>query len=363
MRHSKWDALLVALSMAHAAVLLAAPSIAVIALGLWWNSNTVSHNFLHLPFFKSSALNRLYSIFLSLLTGIPQGMWRTRHLAHHAAGSAALPRVERGGFAPDSLQAQIEVGLVLGLWGVIVSVDPKFFLAVYLPGYVLGLTLCALHGHFEHAHGTISHYGRLYNLSFFNDGYHVEHHSRPTAHWTRLPAYARRTTQISRWPAVLRWLEFANLTALERCVLHSATLQRYLLRTHERAFRALLPRILKPRTVTIVGGALFPRTALILQRLLPEARITIIDASADNIRTARAFLGNGVKFVHAVYDPKTDDATELIVIPLAFIGDRAATYNRRTAGATLVHDWIWARRCEGARVSVFLLKRLNLVQP
>ena len=47
LRHSKWDALLVALSFAHGGALFAVPSIPVIALGLWWNSNTVAHNFIH----------------------------------------------------------------------------------------------------------------------------------------------------------------------------------------------------------------------------------------------------------------------------------------------------------------------------
>ena len=83
MRHSKWDVLLIALSFVQAALLLTAPSIPVVALGLWWNSNTVSHNFIHLPFFRSEAWNRLYSYFLSLLLGFPQSLWRERHLAHH----------------------------------------------------------------------------------------------------------------------------------------------------------------------------------------------------------------------------------------------------------------------------------------
>lgn len=364
MRHSKWDGLLVALSLVHAAVLLVVPSIAVIAIGLWWNSNTISHNFLHLPFFRSRTLNRLYSIYLSLLTGIPQSLWRARHLAHHGAAVGIFSQRETG-WSLDShpLQKSTEMGVVLGLWALLVSVDPAFFLAVYLPGFITGLALCYLHGHYEHARGTISHYGLLYNLSFFNDGYHVEHHSRPGTHWTQLPDYARPATHTSGWPAVLRWLEAFNLEFLERGVLRSATLQRFVLRTHERAFRALLPKMSTPHTVKIVGGGLFPRTALILQRLLPEARITIVDASADNIETARAFLDGGVEFVHAVYEPAAGDAAELVVIPLAFIGDRVAVYKQRTAGPTLVHDWIWARHSEGARVSLFLLKRLNLVQP
>lgn len=364
MRHSNWDGLLIGLSLVHAAVLLAAPSIPVIAIGLWWNANTISHNFVHLPFFRSRILNRLYSIYLSLLIGIPQSLWRAHHLTHHGVAVGVFSR--RGTvWSSDSypLQQSLEIGVVLGLWALMMSVDPAFFFAVYLPGYIAGLALCYLHGHYEHARGTISHYGLLYNLSFFNDGYHVEHHSRPRAHWTHLPDHARPATHTSRWPAILRWLEAFNLEFLERCVLRSATLQCFVLRTHERAFRALLPKMSTPRTVAIVGGGLFPRTALILQRLLPEARITIVDASAANIETARAFLDGGVEFVQAVYESAAGDAADLVIIPLAFIGDRVAAYKKRTAGPTLVHDWIWARHSEGARVSLFLLKRLNLVQP
>jgi hypothetical protein len=43
LRHSPWDALLVALSVVHAAVLASRPPLAVIALALWWNANTIAH--------------------------------------------------------------------------------------------------------------------------------------------------------------------------------------------------------------------------------------------------------------------------------------------------------------------------------
>src|SRR6185295_1722079 len=84
LRHSRWDALLIGLSFMHGGLLLTAPSIPLIAVGLWWNSNTVSHNFIHLPFFRSAACNRLYSMYLTALLGFPQTLWRERHLAHHS---------------------------------------------------------------------------------------------------------------------------------------------------------------------------------------------------------------------------------------------------------------------------------------
>ena len=83
-RTARWDALMVALAVAHAAVLLRLPTAPAIALGVWWNSNTISHNFLHRPFFRSRAANRVFGAYLSLLLGIPQALWRDRHLAHHA---------------------------------------------------------------------------------------------------------------------------------------------------------------------------------------------------------------------------------------------------------------------------------------
>ena len=176
-RHQAWDALFVVLSLTQAAVLLTLPSILVIALGLWWNANTIAHNFLHRPFFRSRALNRGYSMFLSVLLGVPQSVWRDRHLAHHV-GRPWRPRIDAG--------IALDLAAVVVLWTTLAWSAPAFLLSTYLPGWIIGLTLCQLHGHYEHARGTTSHYGRIYNTLFFNDGYHVEHHARPGRHWSEL---------------------------------------------------------------------------------------------------------------------------------------------------------------------------------
>jgi hypothetical protein len=259
-------------------------------------------------------------------------------------------------------QSLIEPALVMGLWASLAAVAPRFFLLVYLPGWALGLVLCQLQGHFEHARGTTSHYGRLYNLLFFNDGYHVEHHKRPGEHWTRLSGLRDRDRHSSRWPPVLRWLEAANLEMLERLVLRSGALRRFVLSRHERAFRALLPKLGDVRRVTIVGGGLFPRTALIFQKVLPAAALTVIDASADNLETARRFLDDRVEFVHALYNPATSLPDDLVVVPLAFRGDRNQIYRDPPASAVIVHDWIWSSRPDSSCVSWLLLKRLNLIR-
>src|ERR1700730_10913008 len=83
-RFSRGDALLVSLAALQAGVLVVWPLAPLIAAGVWWNSNTIAHNFIHRPFFQSSRMNRAFSAALSVLLGIPQTLWRERHLAHHA---------------------------------------------------------------------------------------------------------------------------------------------------------------------------------------------------------------------------------------------------------------------------------------
>ena len=373
-RNSKWDAVPFGLSLVHGALVLAIPSMPLIALGTWWNSNTVSHNFIHLPFFRSRKLNAVYSWYLTLLLGIPQSWWRQRHLAHHTESRTIVCERPPRRFAPPLLYQEgssrlrltprifAEVSAVVTVWIVLLWQAPGVFLWAYLPGYLTGLALCYIHGFFEHRVATTSNYGVLYNVSFLNDGYHVEHHLQPGAHWSRLPDRLCPAARTSRWPAVLRWLEVVNLEFLEQIALRSKTIQRLLLATHEKAFRKLLAAVRDVRHVTIVGGGMFPRTALIIQKLLPAAEITIIDASAKNLETARRFLNAPVKFIHERYDSERRCPSDLLIIPLAFIGDRKEIYARPPARATFVHDWIWSRHANGATNSVMLLKRLNLVR-
>ena len=241
----------------HAALLIVIPAIPVVGIGLWWTANTAAHNFIHTPFFRSRRLNRAYSLYLSAVMGIPQSLWRDRHLRHHRGQEGA---------GPWTREMTVEAAVVAALWLALAAAAPRFFATVYIPGYALGLALCFLQGHFEHARGTTSHYGWLYNWCFFNDGYHAEHHLRPGEHWTRLPHQPHVRAHVSRWPPVLRWLDAFSLESLERIVLRVPWLQRFMVAAHERAFRTLLLRVPPVHRVTIIGGGLFPRTALALQR-------------------------------------------------------------------------------------------------
>jgi hypothetical protein len=357
LRSSPWDALLVVAVVGHAAALLFYPSIPLIAIGLWWTANTSAHNFIHRPFFRLRAVNAAFSVLLTAVMGVPQTLWRDRHLAHHA-GRAWRVRVT----PPLALDA----GLLGVMWTALALADAAFLFTVYMPGWLAGVGLCALQGHYEHAGGTTSHYGRAYNVLCFNDGYHAEHHAGAGLHWTELARRPAPGARSSRWPPLLRWLDAVSLDGLERLVLRSSLLQRCVLRCHRRAFERLLPHLPPIRRIAIVGGGLFPRTALILRDLLPAADILIVDADRRNLETARAWIGPEVTLESRRYPSSAEaagssPAYDLLVIPLAFDGDRDAIYRHRPAAAVVVHDWIWRRRGTSRVVSVALLKRLNLL--
>lgn len=345
----------VGLSIAHAAILVLVPHPAVVAIGLWWNANTISHNFIHRPFFAAPAANRVYAFFLSLVLGVPQTLWRDRHLLHHADD----PR-------PARLRAasQIELAGIGVLWTTLAITAPAWFMWAYLPGWALGLGLCYLQGHYEHAHGTTSHYGRIYNFLFFNDGYHVEHHRNPAATWVDLKQSVVPDARRSRWPPVLRWLDAFTLEGLERLVLRSPFLQHVIIAAHAKAIRGLAPDITHTiRSIAIVGGGLFPRSAIVARRIWPNAAITVIDAEASHLELARRLFPAGVSIEHRQFVPshEVDQGVDLMIVPLAFVGSRDVVYARPSAPAVLIHDWIWRRRGRGAIVSWWLLKRINLV--
>jgi hypothetical protein len=351
---------------------------AAIALSVWWTSNTIAHLLIHRAFFRRRWANTACAAALSVVSGVPQPLWRARHLAHHAGVPPRL-RLTR--------ELTAHLLLVGAAWSLLLHQAPAFFVFTYLPGYACGLLLCALHGHYEHAGGTTSCYGAVYNALTFNDGFHAEHHANPSLSWRQLPARRDPAARVSRWPAPVRWIEdlreclnhadanaedsevrsrnvfLTGLEILERLVLRSPMLQRFMLQTHERALGGLLGSLPPARRVAIVGGGLYPRTALVLRRLLPTARLTVIDANRENLQRARTwFRGDELTFVHARFEAPAARAFDLIVFPLAFAGNRAALYADPPAPAVIVHDWLWHKRGTSRIVSLALLKRVNAVR-
>lgn len=100
----------------------------------------------------------------------------------------------------------------------------QWTLVAYLPAYFLALTLVNVQNYYRHygadpgnrVADSVSHYGWLYNLVTFNDGYHQEHHLKPNAHWSQLPEVYRRYRSelddarriVSPVPAMLGFFHF-----------------------------------------------------------------------------------------------------------------------------------------------------------
>jgi fatty acid desaturase len=246
-----WDALPVVAGLAHVGLMIwivagfsERPWWANLICGLVfayaasWNINSVAHNFIHTPYFRWAPLNYAFSLLESLALFTPQRFYAWVHLRHHQGNSdrpgadgetldwLSIYRHGRAG-APEALWSyvlkgpfrdspgdifqdlrarrpfdaafgRVEIAAIALYVGALALLDWRavLFLA---PFYYLGECASQLNGYFEHFGGDperpiawgVSTYAPLYNLAWFNNGYHAEHHFRPSVHWTRLPAFHR----------------------------------------------------------------------------------------------------------------------------------------------------------------------------
>ncbi len=294
-RSSPRDAWLVAIAVLHGVLvgsvvalaprgLAAIAACGAVALATLYTSNTVAHWHLHSPLFRSRAASRALSLGLTLALGIPQTAWAQRHRWHHAGEPVRRSAMRM------TARLGIETALVLAVVAVLVTLRPMA-LATLVPGVGFGLGLAWIQGRLEHAgdpdvaRSGVSHYGSLYNLLWFNDGFHAEHHRAPGTHWSHLPTERRAPPITSRRAPILRWLDALErgelqalvLGALERVALLFPAIQEWLVRRHADALVRVLAGHRRPKTVLAVGGGLFPRTALVLARVFPGADVTVLD--------------------------------------------------------------------------------------
>jgi fatty acid desaturase len=248
---SGWDAVCVAAGLAHLAFVVW--TVAGFAQRPWWadllcglayayaaawNINSVAHNFIHTPYFRWAPLNYAFSLVESLALATPQRFYAWIHLRHHEGNSdrpgadgatrdplsiyrhgrdgrpePAAAYVLKGALRSDvgeihgALAARrpfdaafgrIEIGAIVLFVAGLALIDWKAVLFL-VPFYYLGECLSQLNGYYEHFGGDpdrpiawgVSTYAPLYNLVWFNNGHHAEHHFRPGVHWTRLPAFRR----------------------------------------------------------------------------------------------------------------------------------------------------------------------------
>jgi fatty acid desaturase len=252
-RHSSYDSVVALCGVAQAAFLfwtflafpslswwVIVPSFIIVAFSYCWNLQCISHNFIHNPFFSNVWLNRLFGVLESFNIGMPHQLYHHYHLNHHAGDNDAKGpdgttrdwsstyrygkgdqqeafwryclfsfwRVEVGPVLrvairhgrANVMQVAVETLALGAFWLAMAWVNWKYFVFFYLPSFYLGWVISYAEGYLEH-HGakpgnpfanSVSSYNRLYNLLWFNNGYHQEHHWDPKWHWTRMPELYRR---------------------------------------------------------------------------------------------------------------------------------------------------------------------------
>jgi fatty acid desaturase len=244
--HSYWDIIPVFFGIAHLAYLLmmfvlfehlpwwANVLLALVyAVSISWNINGISHNFIHNAYFKSEILNRIFSLIQSVTMVFSQTFYDNVHRRHHV-GNSDLPDAEGKTRDPLSIYLHGKDGQPENVWAYTFKSyfrdDPgeifndikrrSSFLAWYgvfeiavsilvviigfalnwkfmlfmVPFYYLGHSFSSLNGFYEHYKGNpnlpiawgVSSYSWLYNFIWFNNGYHAEHHYRPSQHWTQM---------------------------------------------------------------------------------------------------------------------------------------------------------------------------------
>jgi fatty acid desaturase len=275
-RYSPYDAIVVFCGLLNVAFLLwtflAFPTLSWWATGIsfvvltWaycWNLQCISHNFIHNPFFTNVWLNRLFGVLETLCIGMPHQLYHHYHLNHHAGDNDAkgpdgttrdwssIYRYGEGN-APEPfwkyclisffrveitpvirvcirhgrthvLQTIAETIVLAAFWLTMLAVNWRYFVYFYLPSFYLGWLLSYAEGYLEHYGAqpgnpfanSVSSYHGLYNLLWFNNGYHQEHHWDPKMHWTRMKQLSERIrpymeangTRILRGPHMTGLLE------------------------------------------------------------------------------------------------------------------------------------------------------------
>jgi len=256
--HTRWDAIPVSAALLHCVYFFGMfflfprlPLWAMLILGfiysvsISWNINGISHNFIHNPCFRSPLLNRLFSILESVTVGFSQVFYECIHMQHHK-GNADRPdehgetidwiSIYKHGdegepehplkytflsfFREDPKTVFTELKRKDprdAFWGVfelgsfvttfvILGILNWRYICFLLPFYYFGHCLSYLNGYYRHYGGDpdepiawgVSTYSKLYNWTWFFNGYHGEHHFRPKVHWTRIQAFRDQIVEQQR---------------------------------------------------------------------------------------------------------------------------------------------------------------------
>ena len=217
----------------------------IYSVSISWNINGISHNFIHNPYFRSPLLNRLFSLVESLACCFSQTYYDVVHMQHHKGNSdkqdetgetidwisiyrhghegeaenvwsytflsffrdnpAAINREMKKRGTAEAVWGNLELYTFMATLAGLAFFNWRF-ICYFLPFMYFGHCLSYLNGYYRHFGGDpekpiawgVSSYGRLYNLIWFNNGYHAEHHFRPKVHWLQMHAFHEQIAEQQR---------------------------------------------------------------------------------------------------------------------------------------------------------------------
>src|SRR5450432_4282207 len=257
--HTRWDAVPVLASLFHLSYFLAlfflyphTPLWAMLILGFIYalmvnaNINGIGHNFIHNPFFRSPLLNRLFGIVQSVACCFSQTYYDAVHMQHHKGNSdrpnengetidwlsiyqhghdgeaenpwryvflsffrdntGAIARELRKRGRAELFWGNVELAAFATTLFVMFLFNWRYIVFFFLPFFYLGHCFSYLNGYFLHYGGNpdkpiawgVSSYDKWYNLIWFNNGYHAEHHFRPKMHWTKMKRFHEEIAETQR---------------------------------------------------------------------------------------------------------------------------------------------------------------------
>jgi fatty acid desaturase len=188
------------------------------------NYQCIAHNFIHNPFFNNSYFNSIFSVWNTLCLGVPQSLYRIHHLNHHRYNNhpekddSSTYRHGKNGneeniflysllgvlrtdlislyksASKKSPLVHFEFASLLIFIFFLVSKSWILFLSYVLSIYLLGQIFALWENYCEHhladfndrKRDSVSCYNSVYNLLWFNNGFHQEHHFSPQVHWTQM---------------------------------------------------------------------------------------------------------------------------------------------------------------------------------
>jgi fatty acid desaturase len=243
-KHHKLDALLCLIAIMQVILLVLpfvipltliqiAALILINTLLIGTNYQCVAHNFIHNPFFKSQELNSLFSVLNTICIGVPESIYRIHHMEHHRHNNhpekdetstlkygkngleeniflystLGVLRTDLVGLYKTAVKqsnlVKLELVCLILFISILTLLNWKLLLGYVFASYVLGQIFALWENYCEHHYAdytdrkkdSVSCYNSFYNLVWFNNGYHQEHHFSPQVHWTEIAKVKEKLPQ------------------------------------------------------------------------------------------------------------------------------------------------------------------------